>query len=68
MDHTIYYGNGGASSWVSDVDRYVIIRQISRVYFKYISGIHRPVDISDILTQDFSSVRLPTQSVMYRGQ
>jgi hypothetical protein len=48
--YSIYYGNDGASSAVSDVDRYVIIRKLQHSIF-------------DIITHDIPSVKLPEQGM-----
>jgi hypothetical protein len=43
----IHYGNEGTSSSVSDVDRYVIIRKVTRFYSRRISGVRTPMGDSD---------------------
>jgi hypothetical protein len=48
-----------------DVGRYVIVRTRFRV--QHASGIRTPLGNSFIFTQDFSSVKLPTQGMTYRG-
>jgi hypothetical protein len=52
--YLIYYGNEGASSSISDVDRYTIIRNLLDfiVNIQYI-GIHTPMGNSNILMQGF---------------
>jgi hypothetical protein len=57
--YSICYGNECASSSVSDVDTYVIIKVI-RFCFQHTS--YTPVGISNMLAQDFSSVSLPAQN------
>jgi hypothetical protein len=47
-----------ALSPLSDVDRYVIIR--NTFCFQHTCGFHTPVGNADVIIQDFSSVRLPT--------
>jgi hypothetical protein len=48
-----------ASSSVSDVDRYIIIRKLTKFSFQHTFGIHTPVVNTGTLTQDFSSRKFP---------
>jgi hypothetical protein len=41
------------------------LQNVRRYYFQHISGIHTPVGNSDMLTEDFSSVRLPTRDMTW---
>jgi hypothetical protein len=41
--------------------------KVTKLYFQHTFRVHMPVRNSGILTKDFSSVRLPTQGLMYCG-
>jgi hypothetical protein len=59
--YSIYYGNEGASSSVSDVGPYVTIRMFVHYIFNIYFDISTPVGNSDIFTQDFFSTKLSAQ-------
>jgi hypothetical protein len=62
---SISYGNEGAPSSISDLDRYVILRNLLHSIFNILPIF---IYISDVIRQGFSSVRLPALgSVMYPG-
>jgi hypothetical protein len=61
--YSIYYVNEGVSS-VSGVDHYAIIMKLLDLILTYFQCSYVGGD-SDILTQDFSSIMLPTQSITY---
>jgi hypothetical protein len=65
--YCIHHANVGASSSVSDADRYVIIGKVTRFYFQHISAVHKPAGNSHTPTQNFSSVRLATQGMTWHG-
>jgi hypothetical protein len=62
--NSVHSENQRTSSSVSDVDPHPNAI-ITKYYFQHTPGIHTPVGNSEILTQDFSSVRLPTRYVTY---
>jgi hypothetical protein len=55
-------GDEGASMLVSDVERYVTVRNIG-FYLQHAFGIHTAVGNSDVFPEDLCSTRSPTQGV-----
>jgi hypothetical protein len=60
--YSICYSNEGASSLVSDVDRYVIIGKLLD-YFQLLTVFICRLEISDIFAQEFSSAKLSAQDL-----
>jgi hypothetical protein len=58
----MYYGNDGQPYSVSHVDCHVIVRNSVDSIFVILSGIHPLVGNSNVYTQEFSPVKLPTQN------
>jgi hypothetical protein len=65
MMYFIHYENKGTSSSVSDLDSYIIRKLLDPVLDICTSNISAPIGNSDILTNDFPSIRLPTQGMTY---
>jgi hypothetical protein len=68
LAYSSYCGKEYASSSASDVHGYVIIRKfLGPIFNTRVSDIHPQMGKSDILSHDFSSIRLPTQVMTYLG-